>query len=187
MTDLPSSQAHTTIIVAVDRFSKAFRLGPLKGLPTAWDTAMGLFTYVFRYYGMPEDIVSDRGSQFTSRVWSSFFRLLNVRVSLSSGYHPQSGGQTERLNQEIGRFLRSYCSQQQQDWCQYLVWAEYAQNSLVSACMGLTPFQCVLGYQPPLFTWTGESVNLPSVDSWMQRSKGVWQAAHVRLQGAVRR
>ena len=119
-----------------------------------------------------------------SRVWSSFFRLLNVGVSLSSGYHTQSNGQTERLNQEIGRFLRSYCSQQQQDWCQYLVWAEYAQNSLVSAS---TDFQCVLEYQPLLFPWTGESVNLPLVDSWIQRSEGVWQSAHVRLQGAVRR
>ena len=102
----------------MDRFSKVCRLVPLKGLPTAWETAMALFTYVFRYYRLPEDIVSDRGSQFTSRVWSSFFRLLNIGMSLSSEYHPQSNGQTERLNQEIGRFLRSYCSQQQ-DWCQF--------------------------------------------------------------------
>lgn len=71
-----------------------------------------------------------RGPQFTSRVWSAFFKTLNVNVSLTSGYHPQSNGQVERLNQEIIRFLRSYCQQHQNEWSRYLMWDEYAQNSI---------------------------------------------------------
>ncbi len=85
---------------------------------------------VFRFYGLPEDIVSDRGPQFTSRVWSAFCQQLNINVSLTSGYHPESNGQVERLNQELIRFLRSYCHNNQNDWSRYLLWAEYAQNSL---------------------------------------------------------
>uniref|UniRef100_A0A8C9T6V6 Gypsy retrotransposon integrase-like protein 1 n=5 Tax=Scleropages formosus TaxID=113540 RepID=A0A8C9T6V6_SCLFO len=185
LTDLPCSDGNTTILVVIDRFSKACRLIPLKGLPTALETAELLFQHVFRLYGLPEDVVSDRGPQFTSRVWKAFFARLGVSVSLSSGYHPQSNGQVERLNQEVGRYLRSYCAQNQADWSRYLPWAEYAQNSLVHSSTNLTPFQCVLGYQPPLFPWTMETSGLPAVDDWYKRSESVWESAHVCLQEVV--
>ncbi|KAK3531229.1 hypothetical protein QTP70_015226, partial [Hemibagrus guttatus] len=130
-------------------------------------------------------IVSDRGSQFTSRVGGVLCARLGIGVSLSSGYHPQSNGQAERLNQEIGWFLRSYCSREQQRWSEFLPWAEYAQNSLIHSSMGLTPFQCILGYQPPLFPWSGEPSDVPAVEEWYQRSQEVWERAHVRLQRAA--
>ncbi len=129
--------------------------------------------------------MSDRGPQFTSRVWRGFFRLLGVSVSLSSGYHPQTNGQTERKIQEIGRYLRTYCHKHQDSWSQYLPWGEYAQNSLRQETTGLTPFQCMLGYQPLLFPWTGELSEVPSIDYWF--SERVWDSAHVQLQRAVRR
>ncbi|XP_030634258.1 receptor-type tyrosine-protein phosphatase gamma [Chanos chanos] len=186
ITDLPPSSSYTIILVIVDRFSKMCRLIPLSGLPTAMELAEYVFNQVFRFYGIPEDIVSDRGPQFTSRVWKAFCERLGVSVSLSSGYHPQSNGQTERLNQEIGRFLRQYCSNNQADWSRYLSWAEYAQNSLVHTSLRLTPFQCVLGYQPPLFPWEAESSEIPAIDEWFRRSGQVWETAHVQLQRAIR-
>lgn len=90
ITDLPVSQGNTVILTVIDRFSKACRLIPLPKLPTALQTAELLCNWVFRLYGLPEDIVSDRGPQFTSRLWKAFFQALNVNVSLTSGYHPQS-------------------------------------------------------------------------------------------------
>ncbi len=86
----------------------------MKALPTAMVTALALFQHVFRVFGITEDIVSDRGTQFTSQVWRAFCSQLDINVSLTSGYHPQSNGQVERLNQEIGRYLRSYCGREQQ-------------------------------------------------------------------------
>ncbi|KAI2645339.1 Transposon Tf2-6 polyprotein [Labeo rohita] len=169
------------------RFSKFYRLLPLKGLPTALETAETLFNHVFRYYGIPENIVSDRGPQFISRVWKSFFKLLGVTISLSSGYHPQTNGQTERKIQEVGRFLRTFCHGHQDSWNQFLGWAEYAQNSLWQPTTGLTPFQCILGFQPPLFPWNGEPSEVPAVDYWFRESERVWDAAHHHLQRAVRR
>ncbi len=180
--DLPASDGNTGILVVVDRFSKSCRLIPLKHPPTAMETAEFIFNHVFRYFGIPEDIVSDRGPQFISQFWKSFFKLLGVTVSLSSGYHPQTNGQTEKKIQEIGRFLQTFCHGHQHSWNQFIGWAEYAQNSLRQSSTALTPFQCVLGYQPPMFPWDGEPSDVPVVDYWFQKSERVWDKAHHHLQ-----
>ncbi|KAL0179865.1 hypothetical protein M9458_025307, partial [Cirrhinus mrigala] len=180
VTDLPPSQGHTTIFSVVDRFSKGCRFIPLPKLPTAMETAEALCNAVFRFYGLPEDIISDRGPQFTSRLWSSFFHLLGVNVSLTSGYHPEANGQ-------LTRFLRSYCQDRQGDCNRFLLWAEYAQNSIRKPSTNMTPFQYVLGFQPPLFPWSGEPSDLPAVNSWFQQSEATWNRAHVHLQRAADR
>ncbi|XDV16244.1 hypothetical protein PO909_016041 [Leuciscus waleckii] len=114
--DLPQSQGFTTVFSVVDRFSKSCRFIPLAGLLTVLQTAKALLNHVFRLFGLPEDIISDRGPQFTSRVWKELCSKLNINVSLTSGYHPQANGQVERLNQDLTRFLRTYCHQNQQAW-----------------------------------------------------------------------
>ncbi len=67
------------------------------------------------------------------------------------------------------------------------MWAEYAQNSIRKHSTGLTPFQCVLGFQPPLFPWSGEPTNIPSVNDWLRRSEETWNLAHTHLQRAINR
>ncbi len=131
--------------------------------------------------------MNSRRPQFTSRVWSAFCQQLNINVSLTSGYHPESNGQVEWLNQELTRFLRSYWHNNQNDWSRYLLWAEYAQNSLRKPSTGLTLFQCVLSSQPLLFPWSGKPSDLPAVNDWLHRSEETWNTAHVHLQHAVRR
>ncbi|KAL0168601.1 hypothetical protein M9458_036823, partial [Cirrhinus mrigala] len=110
----------------------------------------------------------------------------NIIVSLISGCHLESNSQVERLNQEIGHYLRTYCSREQDKWSNFLPWVEYAQNSLTHSSTGLTLFQHVLGYQPPMFPWSGEPSMVPSLDDWIKHSKWVWDSAHVRLQRAIR-
>ncbi len=67
------------------------------------------------------------------------------------------------------------------------MWVEYAQNSLRKPSTGLTPFQCVLGFQPPLFPWSGEHSELPAINDWLQRSEETWNTAHVHLQRTIHR
>ncbi|KAI2660641.1 Gag-Pol polyprotein [Labeo rohita] len=117
------------------------------------ETAELLFNHVFKFFRIPEDIVSDWGPQFISKMLKVFFTLLGVTNS----------------------------------WNQLLGWGDYAQNSLHQPTAGLTSFQCVLGYQPPLFPWSGEPLDVPSVDFGFQESEKVWDAAHYKLQRAVRR
>ncbi|KAI2647675.1 Transposon Tf2-11 polyprotein [Labeo rohita] len=74
------------------------------------------FQQVFRHFSFPEEIVSDRGPQFIFHVWKAFIKLLGISVNLSSGYHPQTNGQTERKIQELGRYLRAYCHEDQHSW-----------------------------------------------------------------------
>lgn len=83
-------------------------------------------------------------------------------------------------------YCHSYCHHNHADCSQFLLWAEYARNSIRKPATGLTPFKCLLGYQPPPFPWSGEPTELPAVDNWLQRSEDVWNEAHVHLQRAVR-
>ncbi|KAK1802030.1 hypothetical protein P4O66_004362 [Electrophorus voltai] len=119
ITDLLVSEANTVIMVVVDRFSKMCQFIPFPSLPTAKETADAMFIFVFQIFGLPEEVVSDRGSQFTSHYWRQFCVKLNVVANLSSGHHLQSNGEAERTHQEVGRFLRQYCTTYS-DWSQYL-------------------------------------------------------------------
>lgn len=143
--------------------------------------------------GLPEDTVLDRGPQFISRVWLSFFQLLGISISLSSGYHPQTNSQTEHKIQEIGGYLRSYCHQHQHNWIRFLPWTEYAQNSLRQSTTGLTPFQCILSYQPPVSLVRG-NIRRPSREplvpgerEGMTLSTNPFQVRHTKKQEPGRR
>ncbi len=137
--------------------------------------------HVFRIHGLPVDVVSDRGPQFVSKFWREFCRLLGATVSLSSGFHPQTNGQTERANQDLERVLRCLVTQNPTSWCQQLSWVEYAHNSLPVSSMGLSPFECSLGYQPPLFPSMESEVAVPSAHAFVQRCHRTWTRARETL------
>lgn len=76
------------------------RLIPLSSIPSAFTTAELLFDQMFRYFGIPEEIVGDRGPQFMSLVWSSFMSKMGTTINLTSVYHPQANSQVEQANQK---------------------------------------------------------------------------------------
>ncbi|KAG1933640.1 retrotransposable element [Pimephales promelas] len=181
ITGLPPSQGNTVILTVVDRFSKTARFIPLPKLPSARETAQIIVDQVFKIHGLPSDVVSDRGPQFSSLFWKEFCRLIGASASLSSGFHPQTNGQAERANQTIGRILRSLAFRNPVSWSEQLSWAEYALNSAPSSATGLSPFQCCLGYQPPLFSSQETESQVPSVQAFIQRAKRTWREVRSAL------
>lgn len=181
ITGLPLSQGNTVILVVVDRFSKAARFIPLPKLPSAKETAELIISHVFRVFGIPQDIVSDRGPQFLSRFWGAFCRLFGTTASLSSGFHPESNGQTERVNQDLETTLRCMAANNPTTWSSYIMWAEYAHNTLKSSATGLSPFECQFGYTPPLFPEKEVQVGVPSAQHFVRRCRRTWRRARSAL------
>ncbi len=160
--------------MVVDRFSKAVYFIPLPKLPSARETAQLMVDHVLRLHGLPVDGVSDRGPQFASRFWKEFCRQIGASASLSSGFHPQTNGQCERANEDLERMLRCLTSNNPSSWCQQLSWIEYAHNSLPVAASGVSPFECSVGYIPPLFPSQEPEAAVPSALAFVQRCRRTW-------------
>ena len=125
----------------------------------------------------PANIVSDRGPQFTSRVWQAFCRGIGATASLSLGYHPQTNGQVERANQALEATLRCVTTSNPTSWSLHLLWVKYSLNTMVCAATGLSPFQCSLGYQPALFPSQETEAAVPSIRAHLRQCRRVWKAA----------
>jgi len=96
---------------------------------------------IWKLYGIPKKILSDRGPQFTSKFMEEFTKALRTKKQLSTAYHPQTDSQTERINQEIGTFLWHYINYQQDNWIDWLVAAEFQYNDKKHAAMERTLFE----------------------------------------------
>jgi transposase InsO family protein len=105
---LPKSETMNAILVVVDKFSKFSHFIPLSHPFTALTVAKAFFSEVYRLHGLPETIISDRDRIFTSNLWRELFKLVGVTLAMSSAYHPQTDGQTERVNQCLETFLRCF-------------------------------------------------------------------------------
>ena len=111
--ELPPSNGHNAILVCVDRLTKMAHFCPTTTNVTAEETAKLYVKHVFKNHGLPSDIVSDRGAQFTSAFTTKLLKLCDIHSNKSTAYHPQSDGQTERVNQTLEQYLRIFCDYQQ--------------------------------------------------------------------------
>jgi len=128
------------IVVFTDRLTKRVYIEPCTKTASARDLALIFFRTVFRSQGMPRVLLSDNGPQFTSEFWTEFFSLLQTDIRLTSSYHPQSNGQTDRFNRTLIEALRSFVNARHDNWDQFLVPFEFAYNSTVNASTGFSPF-----------------------------------------------
>ena len=126
----PTRSGYTSIFVVVDRLSKMVHFLPTVDTASAEDVAALFRDRVFCLHGMPQSIVSDRDVKFTSAFWKELHRLLGVQLNLSTAYHPQTDGQTERMNRVLEDMLRHFVNRQHDDWDQFLATAEFAINNL---------------------------------------------------------
>ena len=146
---LPKTKTgYDAIVVFVDRLSKMVHFQPTVTTATAPDIAKIFFNTIFRLHGMPTVIVSDRDSRFTSLFWKSLFKCLGTQLAMSTAFHPETDGQTERNNRTLEQMLRIFVNYKQNDWDQHLIAAEFAYNNSKQASTGMSPFYLATGQNP---------------------------------------
>ncbi|KAF1326182.1 Pol protein, partial [Globisporangium splendens] len=135
------------ILVFVDRFSKMVHLAPVSDKISAEKTAKVFVDVVFRLHELPVEIVSDRDTRFTSKFWRALFGLLDTKLSMSTAAHPETDGQTERVNRVLEDVLRSYATSFK-EWNEFLPLAEFALNNSTHVSTGHSPFYMNYGIHP---------------------------------------
>jgi len=147
ITGLPESNGCTNLLVITDRLGKGTILLPVPADRfTAEGTAELFLEHYVGQHWLPRAMVSDRGVQWVNAFWKHACRRLNVQQRLSTAYHPETDGSTERRNQEVERFLRIFTTYSQSDWAKWLPVAQVALNNRPAASTGISPFFLSHGY-----------------------------------------
>jgi transposase InsO family protein len=151
ITPLPAcerrGQVFKHIAVVVDRLTKMRHFIPTVGLKTE-ELVDRFVERIYSLHGLPDTIVSDRGSQFVSVLWGTLSKRLGITLKPSSAYHPETNGQTERINAELEQYLRLYIDWAMDDWVDWLPLAEFAGNNAASETTGMSPFFANYGFNP---------------------------------------
>jgi hypothetical protein len=149
ITDLPLSEDCDQLWVIVDRFTKMAHFIPLKKEQKTVEHLVKIFACeIWRFHGIPTDIISDRDSQFTSTEWKQFLGTIGVRPRMSTSFHPQTDGRRERINQTIQAYLRSFINYEMDNWVGLLPMAEFAYNNSVTQATSRSPFYANYGRHP---------------------------------------
>jgi hypothetical protein len=145
---LPPLNGFTAICVFIDRFTKMAHFAPTTDTVNADGTVQLFFDRAFSAHDLPDDVTSDRGITFTSKVTKGIFQALGIKQNLSTAFHPYTDGQTERVNSVLEQYLQCYINYQQTNWNILLPIAEFAYNNTVHASTKQTPFFANLDYHP---------------------------------------
>lgn len=165
---LPKSNKWDAILVVVDKLSKYAHFLPLSHPYTALQVAQEYFSNIYKLHGMPSAIILDRDTIFTSQLWQQLFTLLDTQLLMSSSYHPQTDGQTKRVNQCLEAFPRCTIHSCSRDWHKWLSLAEFWYNTSFQSAFGTTPFEVLYGHPPKQLGITDpQAVIFPDLASWL--------------------
>jgi hypothetical protein len=149
---LPKSRGKDVILVVVDRMTKMAHFIALSHPYSVQSVAQAFMENIFKLHGPPISIVTDRDRIFTSHMWQKVFKSLNVKLKMSTAHHPQTDGQTERVNQCLESYLRSMVFQEPTKWASWLAMAEWWYNTSHHTAIKMSPFQALYGYAPPMIS-----------------------------------
>ena len=163
ITHLEPSQGFDAILVVVDRLTKMKHFISCNGTCDAEGVAKLFVQHVWKIHGLPATVVSDRGPQFVSAFWRHLNKRLKIKALLSTAFHPETDGQTERMNAVLERYLRAFVSYLQDDWSEWLPLAEFTANLHSSESTRLSPFFANYGFHPRVgFEPVRPANNLPA-------------------------
>ena len=187
ITQLPKSSGFDAIFVVVDRLTKQAHFIPTTSDVDSPGIADLFVSSVWKYHGTPREVISDRGPQFAAKFLRQVFRRLGIKSALSTAYHPQTDGQTERVNQELEQYLRAFINHRQSDWASLLPMAEFSHNTKAHAATKTSPFQLVYGYEPQFAVLPAPHHAVPAADTRIEALQHARREAQALLEVAADR
>ena len=167
----PEVDGFNCLWVVICRMISMVHLIPVNTRMKATELSAVYLKEVVRLHGLPESIVSDRDSKFTSKWWTELHRLLGAKLLMSTSFHPQTDGATERANRSVGQIFRALVNPDQRDWVIKTPMTEFAINASISETMGFAPFELEHGYMPTMIRQLPEAVKAsPGVKAFAQRA-----------------
>jgi transposase InsO family protein len=192
VTGLPVSRdpvtkvSYDAILIVIDRYTKQVEYIAFRKDYTAVQLAHIMNDRIIRHHGIPKSIISDRDKLFTSNFWTTLLAAIGTKKKLSTAYHPQTDGQTERTNRTMKAYLRIYVNEQQNNWVSLLPMAQMAYNNKLSESTGQTPFYANHGRHPNLFTRTFPSQKTEAAIATADELKTVHESLKATLEKAQR-
>jgi Reverse transcriptase (RNA-dependent DNA polymerase)/RNase H-like domain found in reverse transcriptase/Integrase zinc binding domain/Chromo (CHRromatin Organisation MOdifier) domain len=181
ISELPESSGYDAIMVVVDSVSKRAHFIPTHTTITASGSASAFLHNVWKLHGLPCNVVSDRGPQFVAEFMREVYRLLDIKMCTSTAYHPQTDGQTERVNQELEQFLRLFVNERQSDWHDLLPMAEFQYNNHRHSATQSTPFLLDTGLNPRMGFEPHVRSRLEGANEFVERMKTASEEARAAL------
>ncbi|GJP47589.1 hypothetical protein CLOM_g6771 [Closterium sp. NIES-68] len=177
----PTTSSHDAILVVIDKFSKMGHFIPTHTTARTEETAQLFVRHIISQHGIPTTLISDRDPKFTSKFWKELMSLLGTKLAMSSAYHPQTDGQTERLNQIVEQLLRAACKDDISKWDMHLPVLEFAYNNATHAATGQTPFFLCYGRHPLTPQKPTTSATVQPAHDFITTMHQLWDRTHKRL------
>ena len=178
---LPVVAEKDAILVVCDRLSKITHFVATTEGTSAEGLARLLQDNVWKLHGLLESIVSDRGPQFAAELTKELNRMLWIKTKLSMAFHPQTDGQTERMNQELGQYLQFFIENRQKDWLEWLAAAEFVVNNKVHTATKVSPFMANYGKELRMGGDIRKKGKVKSATEFVERMKKVHEEAKAAL------
>src|SRR5208282_3764925 len=170
ITDLPPADGYDALLVVVDQgLSKGVILCPTTKTMTMDGIGDLLHENLYKRFGLPDKMLSDRGPQFAAKAFRAMMGKLGIKSVLSTAYHPQTDGTTERVNQEIEAYLAIYCHSHPESWKEKIPTLEFTHNNRRHAERLRTPFELMFGESPRAIPTTFENTKFPSIDERLKQ------------------
>ncbi len=171
ITKLPLSRGYDSILTITDHdCTKVALFIPCNETITSEGVAQLYLQHAYPHYGIPKRLITDRGPQFISIFMRNLCQVLGIKQNISSAYHPQTDGQSERSNQWVEQFLRHWSNMQQDNWADLLPIAQFAHNLWPNATTKNSPFKLLMGTDPRT-TWEERRTTVQRVDERLQDIK----------------
>jgi len=176
----PSANGENFLWVIMDRLTSLIHLIAIKTSTDAAELAHQYIQEIVRLHGIAKSIFSDRDPRFTSKFWTEVNRILGTQLLMSTAFHPQTDGATERTNRTVNAMLRAVVNPDQSDWVEKLPMVEFAVNSSMNKSTGYAPFDLTFGYVPTLRGLLDEvpSTMKPGVQEFANRARQNLMNAH---------